>query len=83
MVALWPALLVRLIDRQHEAVADAHRRFGIGAGEREIDADGDGLIGCMASMRVEHRDGGGANGCAKCRTPRDDVRQVPAPVCLP
>ena len=79
MIAGGATLGVGFIDRQHEAVADAYRGFGIRSGQRKIDADGDGLVGGQTPMRTEHRDSGGASGDAKRRSPRD-VRHVPTPV---
>ena len=78
MIAGGAALGVGFIDGQHESVADAYCGFGIRAGKRKVDADGDGLVGGETPMRTEYRDTGGASGDAKCRSPRD-VRHIPTP----
>ena len=45
LVAGDAALGVRFVDRHQRAVLDARRGFGIRAGQRQLDADGDGLVG--------------------------------------
>ena len=53
LVAAGAALAVHVIDRHHRAVLDAGCRIGIGARQRQLDADGDGLV-----LRVRRHEAG-------------------------
>jgi hypothetical protein len=71
--------LVGLVERQHGAVVDADRVLGVGAGERQVDADLHDLVGARASGAQQRKSGSGS-GQPAGSTAGDQHRK--SPLCL-